>query len=96
MLRQFHAHIIGRKPARLDTRALAQAARFGSVGNALDHDDEEHAMFIPSTQPAHPPAINVIAPCNRSPQPQKFRFNAHSPRRTCMARQRREVNANAQ
>ncbi len=62
------------------------------VYNPLDHDDEQHAIFIPPTQPAHLPSLNDSTPFDRSPEPQEFRSKVHTPRSTCMARHRREVN----
>src|ERR1700680_4165109 len=59
----------------------------GHVGNALDHHHEQHSAFIPPAQPAHAPAIQVIAKLDRLEKPQELRFNMHSPLRTCMARQ---------
>jgi hypothetical protein len=33
--------------------------------HALHHDDEEDFAFIPSAEPAHPPAIDTITQCSR-------------------------------
>jgi len=35
----------------------------------LNHHDEQHATLIPPTQPAHLPAINVVAKLNRAEKP---------------------------
>src|SRR6202162_3761098 len=74
-------------PPSLRPGPAARRFRAGHAGNALDHHDEQHAAFIPPTQPAHAPAINVIAELDRLEKPQELRFNMHSPLRTCMARQ---------
>ncbi len=76
-------------------RPGAAARRFPvwSVGNSLDHHLEQYPAFIPPARPAHPPAIQVIAKRDRPAKPQEFRFNMHSPLRTCMARPPPEVNA---
>jgi hypothetical protein len=64
--------------------------------HALDHNDEQDAALVPTTQPADLPAINAIAKLDCPEKPQELRFNVHSPLRTCMALQSREVNAKLQ
>jgi len=62
-------------------RSGAAAWRFHAC-NPLYHHDEQHVTFIPPAQPAHAPAINVIAQLDRPEKPQELRFNMHSPLRT--------------
>ena len=35
-------------------------AAFGIAGHPLDHHDKHHAAFIPTAQPTHPPAVDLI------------------------------------
>ena len=56
-----------------------------SIGNSLDHHHEQYTAFIPPAQPAHAPAIEVIAYLNCPAKPQELRLNMHSPLRTCMS-----------
>ena len=57
----------------------AQVQILSSLGSSVakNHDEEEDPGFIPATQPAHPPAINLLADLNRSGQPKEFGFKFH-------------------
>jgi hypothetical protein len=59
----------------------AAARRFPAwlIGHALDHHHEQYPAFIPTAQPAHSPALQVIANFDRPTQSQEFGFNMHSP-----------------
>ncbi len=58
----------------------AQGQTLSSLGSSLakNHDKERDPGFIPATQPAHPPAINLLTELNRSGQTKKFRLKLHS------------------
>ena len=43
-----------------------------------DHHDIKDAAFVPTSQPAHTPAFNLIAHSDRFNQAQELRFNLHS------------------
>jgi hypothetical protein len=62
------------------------------IGHALDHHHEQDPAFIPTAQPAHPPAIQVIANLDRPIKSKELGFHLHSPLRTCMALRPPEVN----
>jgi hypothetical protein len=85
----------GEIAASLRQGAATTTQRFPAwlIGHALDHHHEQYTAFIPSAQPAHAPAIQVITNLDRPAEPQELRLNMHSPLRTCMSLQRREVNA---
>jgi hypothetical protein len=53
-----------------------------SFGYALNHHYEQDAAFVPPSEPAHSPAINVIAHLNGPEKAQVLCFNVHSPLRT--------------
>ena len=59
--------------------------KLGNIQPALtlDHYHEQYPAFIPTAQPAHSPATQVIAHLDRPTQSQEFGFNLHSPLRTC-------------
>lgn len=57
---------------------------FGVGLHAFHHDNEQHAALIPSTEPTHGPAIDLITYHHRTARPQELRFHSHNALRTCM------------
>jgi hypothetical protein len=49
----------------------------GLLEFSLHHNDEEDAPFVPSTEPAHPPIINMIAQQHRLANPKELCLNLH-------------------
>jgi hypothetical protein len=49
----------------------------GSPTKLADHNDEEHSAFVPSSEPADPPIINVITQRHPLAKPKELRPNAH-------------------
>jgi hypothetical protein len=78
--------------AALRQRAATRRFPAWRIGHALDHHYKQYPAFIPPAQPAHAPAIQVIAHLHRPKQSQELGFNMHSPLRTCMALPPPEVN----
>ena len=61
----------------MGSRGLLPAA-FGIPGHPLDHHDKHHAAFIPTAQPTHPPAVDLIPQPRFSEKSQVLRFYAHN------------------
>ncbi len=59
--------------------ADSASAILSSLGSpvAKNHDKERDPGFIPATQPAHLPAIDLLADLNRSGQAKEFGLNFH-------------------
>src|SRR5436309_7733898 len=57
----------------------AQGQILSSLGSSMakNHDKEKDPGFIPATQPAHPPAIDLLADLNRSGQAKEFGLKFH-------------------
>jgi hypothetical protein len=61
----------------MGSRGLPPAA-FGIPGHPLDHHDKHHAASIPTAQPTHPPAVDLIPQPRFSEKSQVLRFHAHN------------------
>ena len=57
----------------------AQVQILSSLGSSManNHDKEKDLGFIPATQPAHLPAIDLLADFNRSQQAKEFGLKFH-------------------
>jgi hypothetical protein len=51
---------------------------FGIAGHPLDHHDKHHPAFIPTAQPTHSPAVDLIPQPRFSEKSQVLRFYAHN------------------
>jgi hypothetical protein len=61
----------------MGSRGLPPAA-FGIPGHPLDHHDKHHAASIPTAQPTHPPAVDLIPQPRFSEKSQVLRFYPHN------------------
>ena len=48
-----------------------------SQTNLADHNDEEDSAFVPSSEPADPPIIDMIAERHRLAKPKELGLNVH-------------------